>query len=352
MRHPSLFNCPLLPLLITNIYRQHCQVSIITEIEPYPELVEDMQMVPMRSPFSDSLRFASPLVSREGTFTTYAHFWDIDQPTAQILDDMSYILSNINTYILGTTPPTNHSTFLANVQRIQARLETIPIEPTDDVFTTILLTARHYTTTVLTRKVISQTHPMPLVDQLLLAVSRISLGRWAQLPGVFIWMTLYLTTSVKTDEQPAWYYLRATQGSCSFGMALDDWDTAMKAMGTFINLQRWIRGAGYEGHANLVLDIPMPTPAPVPVSNLEASTGHREADAEGEIRGIAEAELEAEAARSRKRAHSRGTTFGNLAMRLVQEDWSQGSISNVVGDKGTGPGIDTDITTDTGTHIS
>jgi hypothetical protein len=73
----------------------------------------------------------------------------------------------------------------------------------------------------------------------------VSLSRWKQLPGIFLWVLLSAIQAA--EATPHGIFLKSMVKGVMTYLAVDHWDVVDAAGMGFVGLQRWLRSKDYGG---------------------------------------------------------------------------------------------------------
>lgn len=193
----------------------------------------------------------------------------MSEESASVLDDMASLSMKIHEYIISNSPnELIDATIIVEASKIQGRIflarskDQVPFNTLgffighsfqdrisvakcsnelDPYYSSILATADLYTSAILSRTRLSRSYTKSTLAALILALEQVSLERWAQIPGVWVWILLTMNTTVRAGLETGWFHLRGSQQSALLEIALEDYHLGVKCLETFLSVQRWLR---------------------------------------------------------------------------------------------------------------
>ena len=190
--------------------------------------------------------FDYPMIPSKTTFREIAAQLSINDRTAKILDDVRSLATAI-------TDPGSKSLDRVEAQAEAARLlKPLEEELGDDkgaksddteeglIYETIRLAAVILYRSIKLVTLISKL-PEPSVtdlENLYLAMSKVSLKRWKQTPAIFLWFMLVLCPSCRSDRKGG--FVRRKMAVAGLSMGFEHFSLSISALRAFWLLQRWI----------------------------------------------------------------------------------------------------------------
>jgi len=196
----------------------------------------------------------TPILSSSGvTFSNHHEEMGISNGTAEILDNIRFlVLATIRTV---DRPATSQDGSKLSKTAFWTRdwLASLPtgIEPNSDlsqdfVYQSCRTAAHIYCRAVTEHIPLSKTCGMENLAQLWGSVWKVSLSRWKQIPGVFLW--ILLSALQAAEKTPYGRFLKSMVKGVMTFLAVESWEVVDAAAMGFVRLQRWLRRDG-EGDA-------------------------------------------------------------------------------------------------------
>jgi hypothetical protein len=230
-------------------YSIHYQTATILEREPwaFPQYLIKDRFLPAYRPVKRS--FDSPLYMSSGFFAEKGSEIGLHAITAQILDDLTLILTGVRSVILEGYSESKHSNILQTAILIQDRILLLRSaneanHPTskDYIYETCRLVALTYLRTIINHAYFSKAwHPEEL-QELFSAIILTPMHYWKPLSGVWLFVVLSINPP-REDLYPGAMFKFFLKTS-SFHMAAWDWQCWVNIMETYLALQKWIRTPG------------------------------------------------------------------------------------------------------------
>lgn len=191
----------------------------------------------------------TPLLSSGGvTFASKNEELGISNETATILDNIRFL-------ILATTRTVNRPTTTKEREKLKSTArwtrDGIAALPTrneldspltqDFVYQSVIITAQIYCRAITEHIPLSKACRIQDLAQLWGSVWRVSLRRWKQIPGIFLW--ILLSAIQVAEKTPHGRFLKTMVKGVMTYLAVEFWDVVDGAGMGFVRLQRWLRGA-------------------------------------------------------------------------------------------------------------
>jgi hypothetical protein len=106
----------------------------------------------------------------------------------------------------------------------------------------IRLVAHVYAKSIATHTPLSELWTPPLMYEFYSLVSVVSLQRWKQMPGVFLWILLVACPGCGEDKWGKW--VKRKMAVCGMGLGLIDLGLAIGCLREFWRIGRWVRREG------------------------------------------------------------------------------------------------------------
>lgn len=185
--------------------------------------------------------FLSPLQSVPEAFVQNqeAMFHSIATSTAEILDDISFLVSAITSF-----PPSPTSKIRGTASWLHSRLQDIDAKPTTDaqiILCVIKLTAMVYSNSIFTLTPLSLSFNQKLLAELYSYFTFFqpsSLRRWSTIPGIFLWVLLVACPAAGDDHMGR--YLRSKMAATRIVLGLEDYNLPFAYLRSFWRVQGWI----------------------------------------------------------------------------------------------------------------
>jgi hypothetical protein len=189
----------------------------------------------------------TPLLSSSGVI------FGFHQEELGISTEAAIVLDNMRFLILGTIRLVDRPTNSQDLKKLQKTalwtrdwLAALPTgnEPDshlslDFVYQSCRAAAQIYCRAVTEHTPLSKACGIPDLAKLWGSVWRVSLSRWKQIPGVFLWILL---SAIQAAEQtPYGRFLKSMVKGVMTYLAVDNWDVVDGAAMGFVRLQRWLR---------------------------------------------------------------------------------------------------------------
>lgn len=192
----------------------------------------------------------TPLLSSRGvSFASNAEELGIGKETAVILDDIRFLLLAIIKQVDRPTTAQERAKLRITAIWTRDRISSLPSgnEPespraNDFIYKSCRTAAQIYCRAIVERTPLSKACTLQDLDLLWESTWRISLTRWEEIPGIFLW--ILLSAIQGAEETPSGRFLKSMLTVVCTYMAVDYWDVVDGAAVGFVRLQRWLRGAG------------------------------------------------------------------------------------------------------------
>jgi hypothetical protein len=174
---------------------------------------------------------------------------DLGPSTIKILDYMKFLTTSLLvTQSALATPQTiakSEATALWIYDQVAALPSIAPTplnSPEDLLYETIRLTALLYCKTITSRTLLSRNSQPAICTSLWQTIWLISLSRWKQVPGVFLWVMLVACTSLKQHSQRI--FLNMNIWMVALYIELSSHEVIVSSLDAFVRIQRWIKENG------------------------------------------------------------------------------------------------------------
>jgi hypothetical protein len=199
----------------------------------------------------------SPLWISGTSFVDKVDVWKIHHITAVVLDQISLLTAQTRVSVFNDPSDLEYPQLMLAITRAHAWISALPsaYEPdhptTDDfIYEAVRLTAVIYCRALLHHTPLSQTITNEEVDATLEAISHISLSRWKDIPGVWLFILLVVNSGTKFCREGQ--LSRALARICSFSIGLPDWQTFVNLIESFCAVQKWINIHGTQARGRLI----------------------------------------------------------------------------------------------------
>lgn len=189
----------------------------------------------------------TPLLSSNGlTFSSSAEELGIRKETATILDDIRFLLLSTTKQVNRPTTAQERTKLKKTATWTRDRTSSLPSgnEPdsplaNDFVYKSCRTAALAYCRAITEHTPLSQACTTLDLSQLWTSMWHISLTRWKQIPGIFLWILL---SGIQTAEvTPYGRFLKSMLKAVCTYLAVDYWDVVDGSGMGFVRLQRWLR---------------------------------------------------------------------------------------------------------------
>lgn len=189
--------------------------------------------------------FDSPLIPSTVSFRSNLPDLGISLDAAKILDDMRFLITSITNQPSETnrraTILSTASWFLNSLETKRMAASTGPSPSEADLITsTIHLAALLHTRSIATLTPISRLSG-PFVGQLeelYTTMRKVSLSRWKETPGIFLWIMLVLCPSSVSDRRGR--FIRRKMAVTGLSIGFEDFPLGISYLRGFWLVQRWI----------------------------------------------------------------------------------------------------------------
>ena len=199
----------------------------------------------------------SPFWISGTSFVDKVEVWHLHHITAVVLDQISFLTAQIRISIFNEPSDLGYPQLMLAIARSHGWISTLPSaydpgHPTtnDFIYEAVRLTAVVYCRAFLYHTPLSQTITDEEVDAILDTISHITLSRWKDIPGVWLFVLLVLNSGTKFRREGQ--LSRAMARICSFSIGLPDWQTFVNIMESFCAVQRWINTHGTQARGGLI----------------------------------------------------------------------------------------------------
>lgn len=206
---------------------------------------------------------STPLIYSLVTFSSIKQDLDIAVETALILDDIRFMLMAVLRLL--ETPQTEEELRKLNTtcEWIQNRILSLPdgldLESplsNDNIHKSVRSAALIYSRSIIQRTPLSKACTLIDLNHLWASMWRVTLTRWKQIPGIFVWVIL--AGNQAAQETAHGRFLKSMFKAATSYMALDHFEVVDAALMNYARLQRWLR-QGRE----VVVSLPDVMPAPM-----------------------------------------------------------------------------------------
>jgi hypothetical protein len=189
------------------------------------------------------------------SFVDIRERWEFDLVAAEMLDAVRDLTVAILSSLL-TDCKISTQDILTKAHSIHGRLLTSYCPPNSSslttenslITTTIYLAAHTYVTSISTLTPLSSLDPpaylsSPTIQQTFYtSICAVSLSRWKQIPGVFLW--ILLVASPTSGNNPLGRWLKRKMAVAALSMSVEDFDLARSCLDGFWRVGAWVRNAG------------------------------------------------------------------------------------------------------------
>jgi hypothetical protein len=227
-------------LLNTDKIRCHYHLATILEREPFIVPSELLQDGFAPSYMTRDRSFDSPLFLSSGSFADKVKTGELLSITARILDEMTYIISQVINYCHSQNPDVEWNSLLMTTISIRDHIGSLPsaskigFATTDDFIYECVRIVALINCLPFSVACRQEDH-----EHLFTAISRVSPSRWKRLSGVWSWVLL--TMNPRARDLQDGIHLRYLMRFCACSHALGEWQTHVNIMEAFLAMQRWIR---------------------------------------------------------------------------------------------------------------
>jgi len=201
----------------------------------------------------------TPLLSSCGsTFQAHQEILGISKETAVILDNMRFLLLATVKGVDRPVTAQDRSKIRKTAVWTREWLVNLPTGPEPDnhlsqdfVYQSCRVAAHIYCRAIAEHTSLSKACEIQDLAQLWGNVWRVSLSRWKQIPGIFLWILLSAIQAAETT--PYGRFLKSMVKGVMTYLAVDHWDVVDAAGMGFVRLQRWLRSKDYGGGGEEVI---------------------------------------------------------------------------------------------------
>jgi hypothetical protein len=157
---------------------------------------------------------------------------------AKILDDVRFLttsitsVGNVSISKIQSTASWLHNRLVTDSGSLES----------DYMLNTIQLAALIYSWSIMNVSPISQFEQISVREQLFSQMMQVSLSRWKNMPGIFLWILLVACPGSKNDIQGR--FLRRKMAVAGMAIGLEDFDLAISYLRAFWLVQRWVACEG------------------------------------------------------------------------------------------------------------
>jgi hypothetical protein len=192
--------------------------------------------------------FDNPLYTSSTRLIDIVEFKDLGLLAVKILDDMKFLTNSLLTTQSAVANPQAIAKFEATALWTYDRVAALPaIAPTpsnsteDLLYETIRLTAVIYCKAITSHTPFSRISQPALCASLWQTMWLISMSRWKQTPGIFLWVMLVACISLEHKAQRA--FLNMNIWVVTLYIDLSSHEVVVGCLNTFLKVQRWIKEA-------------------------------------------------------------------------------------------------------------
>jgi hypothetical protein len=198
---------------------------------------------------------SSPLSgSHQAAFADKITTSGLNPATVQMLDWMSFLTAQTRSSALNYPSEVRYAQIMLSATCIYARLSELPpahdpLHPAavDFIYEAVRLASLAslvYSNAILRHVKLSQSCGPDAISALLEATSRISLQKWEEMPGIWLFILLVANAGARFTREGR--LSRALMRICPFSIALRDWQALVNLMESFLAVRKWIaeRGGG------------------------------------------------------------------------------------------------------------
>jgi hypothetical protein len=231
--------------LISN-FRCHYQLAAVLECEPFlfsADFIED-RFISSHRPIKTA--FDSPLFISAGSFGSKSADVGLHPMTAQILDDITLVLTNVRSITLGDKPEDQLNSILLAATMTLERISSLRSANEDNhpatkdyMYEACRLAALLYLKAITSFTQFSKLCHYDELQEMFAVLTQVPLPRWKPLAGVWLFILLSINPP-KEDFYPGPNFSTFLKRSAFF-MASWDWQSFVNIMETYLCVQRWIR---------------------------------------------------------------------------------------------------------------
>ncbi|KAH8595239.1 hypothetical protein B0O99DRAFT_162464 [Bisporella sp. PMI_857] len=210
----------------------------------FPHMVHNtiISLPGMTSPFLPSLTQFSKLATK----------LRIAPQTALVLDDMHFLFRALLAHIDHHAPADQEAKIQKTALWVQNRISSLanPTEPSITseqgfIHANILTASQIYCRAILTHTSLAHACTVSDLNAIFATMWRVSLTRWKQIPGIFLFAVLSLIQAAQ--NRPQGRLLKSMFKTASSYVALEQWDVVDGMLMAFWRLARWLDDDGGEG---------------------------------------------------------------------------------------------------------
>jgi hypothetical protein len=175
--------------------------------------------------------------------------WRLDNATAQILEDMTFITAHIHSYMCGSVSDFDHHQWLLKLSSIENGLLSLPSlssikSPSAEpfIYECCRLTAIVYCESIINYTPFSVVWTPDDLDRIYSTMNLVPVTRWTQIPGVWLWMLCVVNPAARYRFEGL--KLRMFLKNCTSALGLIDWQILVNCIESFLSVQLWIRERG------------------------------------------------------------------------------------------------------------
>ena len=191
----------------------------------------------------------SPLYMPSRSIKGMAPNWGLGNVTAQIVEDMTFITAQIQSYMCGTVPDFVRQQWLLKLGHIQDSLLSLPplSSGKGSTMETLIYECCRLTAIVYCKAIISCT-PFSVacspddLDRIYSNMNLVPIVRWMKISGIWLWMLCVVNPAARYRFEGL--RLRMFLKNCTSALGLIDWQILVNCMESFLSVQLWIRERG------------------------------------------------------------------------------------------------------------
>lgn len=199
-------------------------------------------------------RMGTPFVTSDTTFSATADELNISHETALILDDMRFLIMAILSYISTLPSDSEQAKFEATALWISNRISALPDGSAPDsplardhIYKSVLIAALILCRSISSRQPLNKCCSLSDLRQLWANMWRVTLSRWKQIPGIFLFIVLAAIPAAQ--ETPHGRFLKSMLKTTTAYISLEYWEVVDCTLMSYVELQRWLRGGSAGGTA-------------------------------------------------------------------------------------------------------
>lgn len=171
-----------------------------------------------------------------------------------ILDDMRFLMMTILSYISAPPSDIEKAKFEATALWVFDRISALPDGSApespltrDYIYKSTLIAALVFCRSITSRLPLNKSCSLIDLRQLWASMWRVTLSRWKQIPGVFLFIILAAIPAAQ--ETPHGRFLKSMLKTTTAYISLEHWEVVDCTLMSYVELQRWLRGGTAGGTA-------------------------------------------------------------------------------------------------------